>query len=112
MSKYLETKIIESAIDELLAHDFALSVNDGEETTVKASRDRAVILAAMRTTDEDFLIPHAKLPSGNYDPSSTGQFGWVRFIYGNDGWDVINDYSTRLEAYLLKTNALAEEMSA
>jgi hypothetical protein len=36
--------------------------------------------------------------------------GWVRFIYGNDGWDVMNDYSTVLEPYLIKTNALIDEM--
>jgi hypothetical protein len=37
-------------------------------------------------------------------------FGWVRFIYGNDGWDVINDYTTNLEPVIAGVNALAEKM--
>lgn len=26
--------------------------------------------------------------------------GWVRLVFGNDGWDLISDYSARLESFL------------
>ena len=112
MSKYLEKLVLKSAIAELLSHGFSLSVNDGEETTLVRSFDPDAIFGAMMTTDEDYL--HAHRPDGKLNAPGTGEaydsFGWVRFIYGNDGWDVINDYSHRLEPYLVKTNALIDEM--
>jgi hypothetical protein len=33
--------------------------------------------------------------------------GWVRFVYGNDGWDVISDYTCNLEDALKDVHALA-----
>lgn len=27
-------------------------------------------------------------------------YGWIRLIFGNDGWDSINDYSTNLESFI------------
>lgn len=30
--------------------------------------------------------------------------GWVRLVFGNDGWDVISDYSTNLEEKLKPIN--------
>lgn len=104
MSRYLEDKVIDSTINELLGHGFALSVNDGEETTLLASQDKQAIKAAMQTTDEDYLLVHRT--------AAHKSFGWVRFIYGNDGWDVISDYTTNLEQFLTATNALTDEMSA
>jgi hypothetical protein len=101
MSKYLEKIVIKSAIAELLSHGFSLSVNDGGETTLVRSFDADAIFGAMMTTDEDNLHAHRPGVDGG---------GWVRFIYGNDGWDVMNDYSTVLEPYLIKTNALIDEM--
>jgi hypothetical protein len=101
MSKYLEKLVIKSAIVELLSHGFSISVNDGKETTLVRSLDADAIFGAMMTTDEDYLHAHRPGVDGG---------GWVRFIYGNDGWDVINDYSTKLEQYLTKTDALIDEM--
>lgn len=38
--------------------------------------------------------------------------GWVRFVYGNDGHDVISDYTTNLESVLEPINAYAESLDA
>ena len=103
MTKYLEKLVLKSAIAELLGHGFYLSVNDGEETTLVRSFDADATFAATMTTDEDYLHVHRLV---------TPTHGWVRFIYGNDGWDVINDYATVLEPYLVKTNALTDEMQS
>jgi len=108
-SNDVEKSIARRAIKELLAAGFALSVNDGEETTLKLSRRPRIIAEAMFSTDQDYLLVHKPLvdgdPNNNFDPD---HFGWVRFIYGNDGWDVINDNTVNLEPYLVSTTAYAE----
>ncbi len=97
--RYVERKIAARCISELLDAGFEITVNDGEEDTVEFSKNPAEIIGAMFTTDEDYLIVS----------DQTGLHkGWVRFIYGNDGPDVIADYTTSLESSLMRTNALAE----
>jgi len=85
----IETQIIKATIDTLLAHGYLLGVNDGEMTTVRRIANHDTLLTAMRTTDEDYLLV--------FDPRTLAQIGWVRFIYGNDDTEVINDYTTNLE---------------
>lgn len=109
MTTYLqdaEIAIAKATIKALLDAGFAVTMNDGEENIVIASRNVDAIFAAMMTTDEDYLI--AETP----DDADHNVCGWVRFIYGNDGWDVINDYSARLESVLVPVNALADELEA
>jgi hypothetical protein len=39
------------------------------------------------------------------------QIGWVFFVYGNDGWDVVNDYTTNLEFIMQCANKIADQHS-
>ena len=87
----MERQIVRKVIDDTLATGrYTLSVFDGEEETVKDSGDAERIFEAMFSTDEDRLL---FLKGGK-------QVGWVCFIYGNDGWDVIADYTGNLEMVL------------
>lgn len=95
----LEKRIARRCILDLIEAGYTVSVYDGEEVTVKCSTKGTEILAAMMTTDEDYLF--AMDANGKRE-------GWVRFIYGNSGWDVINDYTVNLEDALKRTNALIE----
>ena len=36
----------------------------------------------------------------------------MRLIYGNDGWDVVNDYTTNLEPLLAGATAEADRLEA
>ena len=36
--------------------------------------------------------------------------GWVRFVFGNSGYDVINDYSTNLEKFLKPVFEIADKL--
>lgn len=84
----VEKLIVGKLVTDFLAAGFALSVNDGEETTVKRSTDPAVIFPALASTDEDYLIVHP----GN----GTKHIGWVRLIWGNDH-HIISDFNTKPE---------------
>jgi hypothetical protein len=85
----VEDQIIKAVINALFMNGFVLSVYDGGEITVKRSMDPDEIFAAMKTTDEDYLL-------ANKVGDMNRPHHWVRFIYGNDDVDVINDYTTNL----------------
>ncbi|WP_295842501.1 hypothetical protein [uncultured Xanthomonas sp.] len=70
-------------VDSALAKGWAVSVYDGEETTLRRSRDRAAIFAAMASTDADTLRFHDE--AGAY-------LGWVWLIWGN-GCDLFSDWT-------------------
>ena len=101
MRQELERRIAEAAIKQLLANGFSLGVFDGGETVLERSKDAKAVLKAMFTTDEDELIVSRD--------SEDQDFGWVKFIYGNDGYDVIHDYTTNLEEYLTEATALGDK---
>lgn len=88
----IEKQIIQATIYALVSSGFQLSVFDGEETPIFRSTDMAEIFAAMKTTDEDYLFA--------YRIDNPAHHGWVRFVYGNDDIEVINDYTTNLEPML------------
>lgn len=96
----VEVEIIKATVKALLAAGFSLSVFDGEEDHLiepppsaeiqHGSTDTKAIYKALYETDEDYL-----------NAWKDGEiFGWVRFVYGNDGWDVISDYTVNLEPWI------------
>lgn len=95
----LERQIVESTVHELLSHGFLLAVYDGEEETGEM-RDSADILSHLRNTDEDTL----------YAYNDTTMVGWVFFVYGNSGYDVINDHTVGMQQYLTKTFELVKKL--
>jgi hypothetical protein len=98
----MEQRIITQLVDELLEHSFLLNVDDGDGLVLPtASADRKAILDALMNTDQDFLYAYKKEGGG-----------WVRLVYGNDGYDVISDYTTKLEPFMVKTQALADKLAA
>ena len=99
----IETQIIKATIAALLDHGYMLAVDDGGEIALHKTQDADGILAAMRTTDEDYLIVYHQ---------GSRRVGWVRFIYGNGETDVINDYTTNLEPIMVKITELIDEYEA
>jgi hypothetical protein len=85
---HLEAAAVRLLIDHALAQDWTVSVNDGEEWTVKKSRDRDEILAALATTGEDIL---------KFRDSEGKALGTMWLIYqggDNPGDEVVNDYTS------------------
>lgn len=100
----IEQTITRKVVDVLLAAGYLLGVNDGDETVVHHSTNKKVILDALFNTDEDYLYVYEDDDKGDptnvlYDERPNY---WVRLVYGNDGWDVISDYSSvdHLDKYL------------
>jgi hypothetical protein len=99
----IEKRIVLSLIDELLAQGFFLSVYDGEETS-KPSRDKEAIVKAIMETDEDYLYAHRS--------EKKEWFGWIRLVYGNDGYDVMSDATVNMDALIPKTLAIVNELDS
>ena len=97
----VEQKIARHTVTALLACGYSLSVYDGEEVTVERSTDKTAICNAMYTTDEDYLFV--------FRAGESSRIGWVRFVYGNDGWDVICDYTTNLDSPMESVMQFAEK---
>jgi len=97
----MERAIVRNAVFELLDHGFSLSVdNGGDDYEIDRSRDGDAVLAELMNTDEDRLLAR----------DGDALRGWVFFVYGNDGYDVICDMTVSLEPYLPETLALAETL--
>lgn len=101
-AREMEAAIVRNAVHELLDHGFTLSVDTGgEDYEIDRSVDPDAVIAELMNTDEDRLLARA----------GESIKGWVHFVYGNDGYDVICDMTVSLEPYLPETVALAETYS-
>ncbi len=98
----IERDIVTRVVDALLGAGLALRVNDGESfRPAAATLDRAAVLAELMETDDDTLEAHALTGRAVY---------WVRFVYGNGGYDVVSDYHTGLETILAPVNKYADTL--
>lgn len=92
----VEKKIVLQAAKSLIEAGFAISIdngdNDGEDFELAHSIDLEAIEREMYQTDEEHFYV-AKANDGKI-------IGWVYLVYGNDGWDVISDYTTNLESII------------
>lgn len=100
----IEKLIFKSVVNAALHQGYAISLNDGEETTVRRSRDPKELLDAAFSTDEDYLFLH--------EGDEKARYGWIHFVYGNDGTDVISDYTTNLDELLDPINKRIEKLDA
>jgi hypothetical protein len=93
--RMLEKRIARAFVKDMLRAGFSIAVFDGEEVCLKASLSMKEILAAMFSTDEDYLYV--------IDQVTLKRVGWGRFVYGEYGWDVLADYTVNLEQYMILT---------
>lgn len=111
LRQLIERAVIRRAVTDILAQQaedgpaYCLSVYDGEETVVVASRDFDKIMEAIMSTDEDLLLVRRQ----HADRASTF-VGEIHLVYGNDGWDVIADHSVSITSLLVGADALADSL--
>lgn len=92
----VERRIVKKTVSALLNQGFLLAVDQ-----LPPTMNRKDILAAMMEHGDDRLIVYR----------GTLRYGWVWFVYGNDGWDVISDHTTNLETVLEPIYAFTESMA-
>lgn len=102
----IEKQIFAQVVDSLLAAQYTLRLYDGEEFCTVHTTDRNKIIQASMSTDDDRLFVY------NGDGVTGGHVGWIQFIYGNTGYDVIHDYTTNLEDHIRPALNLADELEA
>lgn len=103
----LEEKIAARVVRTFLRAGHMISVCDGEEYPIKRATDEAAILAAMFSTDVDRLLVRKVGAERGAPP-----LGWVLFVYGNDGVDVISDYTESLEPLMRGINEWVDTLEA
>jgi hypothetical protein len=96
----IEHRIIKRVIADALSDEtIELSVDDDPPTRNPEALHQAVV-----AVDEARLYFHRQ--------GEKAAYGWVFFVLGNDGWDVICDYTTNLGPVLAGANALADTIEA
>jgi hypothetical protein len=101
----LERRIVRTIVNDALLAGFSLNVDNGGDSfeLADASTDKALLLRTLFQTDEERIYV--------YNPSNSACIGWIRLVYGNDGWDVVNDYTVNLEPIMRNADKLAEKYS-
>lgn len=98
----VERDIVTRTVDLLLSMGYLLTVDDGgDEYPIEMSMDRDAVLAALMETDMDQL---------GVSGADGAMIGWIMFVYGNDGWNVISDYSMSLDRILQPINEYADTL--
>lgn len=103
----VERSIARRVVLDAIRAGYTLSVFNGEDIEIKQSRDVRAVLAAMFTTDDEYLLLHKADSPTPETPRDND--GWIRFVYGNDGYDVVSDYRADLETLMKGANALADK---
>jgi hypothetical protein len=100
----MERMIIRKACRDLIAAGCTISVDYDEDDGPELvdSTDLNAIMGTIQACDEERLRVKR---DGKH-------LGTIYLVYGNDGWDVICDYSVSLEPYLQGANELADKVSA
>lgn len=104
--QHAEYAVISAFVKSALEAGHTLAVHNGEEIVLDYSGSYRAIMKEIMSTDDDFLIVY---PIG---ATSGPRMGWVRLIYGNDGPDVISDYTTNLEHLMGKADEVSNRLYA
>ncbi|OYW73583.1 MAG: hypothetical protein B7Z37_20955 [Verrucomicrobia bacterium 12-59-8] len=97
----IEKQIARLFLRTALAAGYAVSLdNGGEDFEFENSTNLKYIIGKMFATDEERL----------YLSKNGKRVGWVLLVYGNDGYDVICDYTTNLEHLMPEVEKLSDKL--
>lgn len=96
--------VVSAFVRTALRAGHTLGVYDGEEVVLKHTSNYKAVMAAIMSTDDDYIFVYS------VGATSGPRMGWVRLIYGNDGPDVISDYTTNLEHLMGKSEEVADRL--
>jgi hypothetical protein len=112
MRREVERKIVGQFVRDALAagHRLAVSLERGYDIDemLLGSRDESKIMeAAFAGDDCHIFLQPAEGPT--VEDGKVVSDGWVNCVFGNDGWDVISDYSTNVEPLLAEASKLSDQ---
>lgn len=111
-TRNIEKRIVRRFVKDALAQGkrLAVSLERGYdvEDMLLGSRDVKAIMDEAFAGDEAHIFVQPGIGPTVEDGSVLSE-GWVYIVLGNDGWDVISDYTVNLEPLLAGANALAEK---
>lgn len=110
----VERKIITSFVQSALAKGYQLAVSlergyDTDEMLLGSRNRKEIVNAAMAGDDAHIFVQEADGPI--VEDGKVVSIGWVYVVLGNDGYDVISDYTVNLEPLMQGANRLADKYS-
>jgi hypothetical protein len=109
----VEKRIVSAVVKQALAAGYRLTPSTDRGYDVEPDSPllgclgvpTAQIVAELTAADEAHLFIHGPTGPMMTDDGGLITVGWVNFVFGNDGWDVISDYTTNLDKLGILTNA-------
>lgn len=96
----IEREIVGAVVRAALDAGYEVAVDNGEEE-FKPSADADTIMSRLFTVDEEYLRMYR----------NGVQAGWVLLVYGNDGYDVVCDYTTGAQSNMAPLMVEAEKLA-
>jgi hypothetical protein len=114
MRQEVERKIVGALVRRLLKEKFRLTVSaergyDIDELLL-GSVDYKTIMDRAFDLDDCHIFVHAA-DGELVDDGRLVAEGWFYLVFGNDGYDVISDYTTGVEPYMTEANAISDKYS-
>ncbi len=100
IEKEIATQIVTSA----LAAGYEIGVDNGGDEEEYRGKNKEEILKNMFATDSEYLYMYRA-------SHHTSASGYVLLVYGNDGWDVMSDWTTSLDPVLAEAQELSDKYS-
>lgn len=101
----IERAVIRRAITDMLAAGWEVRVYYGEgDYGTDWTRELGAVMGAVCACDEEWIRARRATDHGQ-------ERAGIYLVYGNDGWDVISDYSLLLEPELEGANAFADQIA-
>jgi hypothetical protein len=109
----IERKIVGKLVDDILRAGFRVAVSlergyDVEDMLTGAADKAEIMEAAFAGDDCHLFVQPAKGPT--VEDGKVISKGWVYLVFGNDGYDVISDYTVNLESLVKGANKLADTL--
>lgn len=113
MRMEVEKKIVGAFVNSALAAGYRLSVSmergydidNMGDCGVLGTTDKESILREAFAGDDCHIFVHENKNDVVTKGGLLDSVGWVYCVYGNDGWDVISDYTTNLDSLGLMAEA-------
>lgn len=110
----LEKRIVRSFVKAALkaGHRLAVSLERGydvDEMLLGSTNVKEIMDAAFAGDDAHIFVQPAEGPT--VEEGQVVSTGWVYIVMGNDGYDVICDYTTNLEPLMAGPNKISEKYS-